>query len=65
MGYHMREIVNTCQTGGCKRDARYRVYGPRNEPFGDFCREHAMTKVIDLDRYEQAHDYAKQKERSI
>lgn len=62
MGYHMREIVNVCMVANCNRDARYRVYGPRNEAFGDFCKPHATTKVIDLDRYEQACDYAKAKE---
>lgn len=62
MSYHMREIVNTCMEGGCTRDARYRVYGPGNASFGDYCRPHAMTKLISLERYEQACDYARHRE---
>lgn len=61
MSYYMRPIVRTCDHNGCKRDARYRVYGHRNEPFGEFCLDHAKAKVTDLERYEQAHDYARSK----
>ena len=64
MAYHMREIVNTCMQEGCTKDARYRVYGPGNASFGDYCRPHATTKLITLERYEQAHEYATRKERS-
>lgn len=61
MGYYMQEIVNVCQRDGCKKDARYRVYGPRNDRFGDYCREHATAKVTAMERYEQANDYANRK----
>jgi hypothetical protein len=43
---------------GCKREARYRVYGPRNSKFGDYCMQHADSKVLELERYEQAFEYA-------
>lgn len=62
MTYRRQEIVNTCAKDGCKRDARYRVYGPRNATFGDYCMEHADHKVIELERYEQACEYADKKQ---
>lgn len=57
----MREIVNTCQKDGCKKGARYAVYGPRNDKFGEYCVIHARARVDEMERYEQAHDYANRK----
>ncbi len=47
-------ILNDCYTSGCRSRGSYRVFTCWNSSIGDFCKQHADRRVLDLAREELA-----------
>ena len=53
MAYKKRLYKRECQQVRCNNKARYDVFNNRNGLVGEYCTEHAVTKIESLNRSEK------------